>query len=527
MMVHAASLDRTHEQAPVNQLPPECGDSLAGAGRPRRVAIVGAGISGLAAAHRLCELDDSVGVTLLEASARAGGVIHTLSADGFLAETGPDNFITNPATATDLCTRLGLADELIPVEATARTAFVVSRGRLVRIPEGFALMAPRRAAPLLASPLLSWPGKLRVLAEPLVPARTDDADESLGDFARRRLGREAFERLVQPLVAGIYTADPEKLSMRAALRRFYDFERRDGSLLRGLSREAQAGGSEVKPSASAQSSSGARYNLFVTLRGGLQTLVAALVDRLPSGALRLSSPVTSIAPVADTGAMTNSAVPAAGPRWRLTWRAADTDLEHDETFDGLILAAPAPRCGELLAPLAPALADELRQIEYAGSAVVLTGYRREQIAHAMDASGFVVPAIEGRRILACSFASAKYRHRAPEGHVLLRVFVGGASDPSAVELPDAQLRTIVTNELGELIGLRGEPDFWHVARWPRSMPQYHLGHCERVAEIEALAAELPRLALAGNAYHGVGIPACIASGEAAAERLLAPPGQPA
>jgi len=505
------------------------GDVAAAMLGPRRVAIVGAGISGLAAAHRLCELDDSVEVTLLEASARAGGVIHTLLVDGFLAETGPDNFITNPQAATDLCARLGLADELISVEAAARTAYVVSRGRLVRIPEGFALMAPRRVAPLLASPLLSWPGKLRVLAEPLVPPRTDDADESLGDFARRRLGREAFERLVQPLVAGIYTADPEKLSMRAALRRFYDFERRDGSLLRGLSREAQAGGSATRPSASAQNSSGARYNLFVTLRGGLQTLVTALVtalvDRMPAGTLRLNSPVTSIAPVANAGALTNLAATAAGPRWRVTWREGDTTLEHDETFDGLILAAHAPRCGELLAPLAPALADELRRIEYAGSAVVLAGYRREQIAHALDASGFVVPAIEGRRILACSFASAKYRARAPEGHVLLRVFVGGASDPSAVELPDTKLRSIVANELGELIGLRGESDFWHVARWRASMPQYHLGHCERVARIEALAAELPRLALAGGAFHGVGIPACIASGEAAAERLLALPGK--
>ena len=528
MMVQAASLGRIDEQAPVNQLPPKRGEPLAaGVPRPRRVAIVGAGITGLAAAHRLRELDESAEITVLEASTRAGGVIHTLRADGFLAETGPDNFITNPQMATNLCTRLGLADELIPVEAGARTAYVVSRGKLERIPAGFALMAPRRAAPLLASPLLSWPGKLRVLAEPLVPPRTDDADESLGDFARRRLGREAFERLVQPLVAGIYTADPEKLSMRAALRRFYDFERRDGSLLRGLSREARASGSAAKPSAAAQSSSGARYNLFVTLRGGLETLVEKLVNRLPAGTLRLASLVTSIDRATDADVMSSATSTAAGPQWRLTWRATDTHLEHRETFDDLVLALPAPRCGELFAPMAPVLADELRNIEYAGSAVVLAGYRREQIAHALDASGFVVPAIEGRRILACSFSSAKYRNRAPQGHVLLRVFVGGASDPSAVELPDAELRKIVTNELGELIGLRGEPAYWHVARWRRSMPQYHLGHCERVARIEALAAELPRLALAGNAFGGVGIPACIASGEAAAERLFAPPNREA
>lgn len=500
-------------------------EAAAGRARPRRVAIVGAGITGLAAAHRLRELDGSVEVTLFEGSSRAGGVMQTLSVDGYLAETGPDNFITNPATATDLCTRLGLARELISVEAGARTAYVVSRGKLERIPEGFALMAPRRAAPLLASPLLSWSGKLRLLAEPLVPPRTDDADESLGDFVRRRLGREAFERLVQPLVAGIYTADPEKLSMRAALRRFYDFERRDGSLLRGLSRESRAADAQAKPGASAQDSSGARYSLFVSLRGGLQTLVASLVDRLPAGTLRLSSQVTSATAYAGSDALTGSAVSAADARWRVTWREAHTSRDHSESFDGLVLALPAQRCGELIAPLAPILADELRKIEYAGSAVVLAGYRREQIAQVLDASGFVVPAIEGRRILACSFASAKYAGRAPAGHVLLRVFVGGASDPAAVELSETELRAIVTKELGELIGLRGEPDFWHVARWPRSMPQYHLGHCERVARIEALAAELPGLELAGNAFGGVGIPACIASGEAAAERLLAPAGQ--
>jgi oxygen-dependent protoporphyrinogen oxidase len=265
--------------------------------------------------------------------------------------------------------------------------------------------------------------------------------------------------------------------------------------------------------------------LFVTLRGGLQSLVSALVERLPPGALRLNSSATSISLIADADTKTNPAATAADPRWRVTWRATDSNVEHEETFDSLIVAAPAPRSGELLAPSSPALADELGHIEYAGSAVVLAGYQREQIAHALDASGFVVPAIEGRRILACSFASAKYRDRAPPGHVLLRVFVGGASDPSAVELPDAELRKIVTNELGVLIGLRGEPCFWHVARWRRSMPQYHLGHCERVARLDALAAELPGLALAGNAFRGVGIPACIASGEAAAERLLAAHGK--
>ena len=480
--------------------------------RSRRVAIAGAGISGLAAAHRLRELDSSVEVAVFEASSRPGGVIDSVAADGFLAELGPDNFITQPATATELCSRLGLAEQLIAVEPSARSAYVVSRGKLVRLPEGFALMAPRRVSSFLASPLLSWPAKLRVLAEPLVPPRTDDADESLADFARRRLGREAFERLVQPLVAGIYSADPEKLSMRAALPRFYDFERRDGGLLRGLSREAKAMATGDDHRASPSGQSGPRYNLFVAPRDGLQSIVAALVNCLPPGALRLNSPVTAVTPAGQ-------ADDADAAHWRLTWRNATDPQEQAGTFDDLILALPAPRCAELVANFAPDLAAELRQIDYAGAAVIVAGYERSQVAHPLDASGFVVPTIENRPILACSFSSSKYAGRAAADQVLLRVFVGGACDPQACELPDAELRRIVAAQLGELIGLRGDPCFWQVARWPASMPQYHVGHCDRVARIESLAQRWPSLTLAGNAYHGVGIPACVASGEAAALRV--------
>ncbi|MBX9791159.1 MAG: protoporphyrinogen oxidase [Pirellulales bacterium] len=483
--------------------------------RSHRVAIVGAGISGLAAAHRLRELDPRVEVAVFEAGSRAGGAIATVANDGFLAELGPDNFISQPATAIELCSRLGLAEQLIAVEPSARSAYVVSRGKLVRLPEGFALMAPRRVSSFLASPLLSWPGKLRVLAEPLVPTRTDDADESLADFARRRLGREAFERIVQPLVAGIYTADPEKLSMRAALRRFFDFERRDGGLLRSLSRETQAivpGGDHA---ASPGQQSGPRYNLFVTPRDGMQVLITALLERLPADALRFNSPVTSVSPLAQTD---NADATATG--WRVTWRRATDPQELVENFDELMLALPAPRCAELVANFATDLSAELRNIDYAGAAVIVAGYERSQVSHPLDASGFVVPAIERHPILACSFSSSKYAGRAATGKVLLRVFVGGACDPQAGELPDTELHTIVAAQLGELIGLRGTPCFWHVARWPASMPQYYVGHCDRVARIESLAERWPSLTLAGNAYHGVGIPACIASGEAAAERVL-------
>jgi oxygen-dependent protoporphyrinogen oxidase len=344
---------------------------------------------------------------------------------------------------------------------------------------------------------------LRLLGETLVPARASQDDESLGSFARRRLGREAFERIVQPLVGGIYTADPEKLSLRATLPRFVEMERRHGSLIRAARRQRDA----LEPEAAAPAG-GARYGLFVAPRDGLSSLIDAIVRRLPPGTVRLDSRVDAISRRPDGS-------------WQVCVAAASPAAPETVECQGLIVAVGAPAAARLVDPLDRALGADLRRIEYAGTAIVSLAYRRPQIAHPLDAFGFVVPAVENRRILACSFASVKFDGRAPAGTALVRVFIGGACQAELAELPEDELRAIAIDELGSLIGAAGEPIFCDVTRWPRSMPQYHLGHCELVARIEQAVAAWPNFALAGNAYHGVGIPNCIHSGELAAKRVAA------
>lgn len=453
----------------------------------------------MAAAHRLHQLDPAAHICLLESSDRLGGVIRTEQIDGYLVERSADSFITNPATALDLCRQVGLADELIGTDRRYRTAYVVHRGRLVKLPEGFALMTAARAWPVVTTRLLSWPGKARLALEPLIAARRAVGDESFASFAQRRLGREAYERIVQPLVSGIYTADPERLSMQAALPRFVEMEQRHGSLLRAARREARQ----------QSTGTGARYHLFMTPRRGLSSLIDAIAAQLSDGSLCLRHRVTQLSPRAEGG-------------WQVSL-AGPTGAQQ-QTFDAVVLATATTHAAELIDEFDGALAQELRGIEYAGCSIALVGVRREQIAHPLDAFGFVVPEIERRKILSASFSSIKFPGRAPEGRVLVRVFVGGACHPQLQALDDRELRRLVLEELGQLIGLSGEPELFQVARWDRKMPQYHLGHCQRVERIEQLVAQQAGLALAGNGYRGVGIPLCIADGQRAAERIAAQSG---
>jgi oxygen-dependent protoporphyrinogen oxidase len=483
-----------------------------------RIAVVGGGISGLAAAHRLTELLPSLQLTLFEASQRLGGVLETIHRDGYLVERAADNFLTTRPAAVELCRRLGLAEQLAPTDETRRRALVVRGGRLLPIPAGFYLMAPRRLWPLIRSPVLSVRGKLRLLAEPFVPPRgrigelgagsgAPEVDESVASFARRRLGRETYERLVQPLVAGIYTADAEKLSMAATMPEFLRHEREFGSLLRATLRERSAefgNRIEERRKSDIDSISGARYGAFVAPRDGMGSLVTALLNRLPAGAVRLGTRVVEIRRGADG-------------QWQLEFdpRAAA------EQFDAVIVALPSHAAARVLQSQDARLAAELDAISSAGCVVVSCAFRRDQIAHDLDGFGFVVPQVEGRRIVAASFASNKYPGRAPQGNVLIRTFVGGSLQPLLMELPDEELRRLVLDELADLLTIVGQPQWVDIARWPQSMPQYHVGHLSRVAEIEQRAARWPGLALAGNAFHGVGVPQCIASGEAAAERVAA------
>jgi len=471
----------------------------------QHVVVIGGGMAGLAAAEALVAA--ACRVSVIESSGRPGGVIATVRRDGWLVERSADNFLAVRPEGMDLVHRLGLAAELVGVDPRVRRALIWHAGRAVPAPTGFRLLAPGRADGILRTPLLSPAGRLRLLAEPFIPARDPAVtDESLQSFALRRLGRQAFERLVQPLAAGIWTADPARLSMAAACPDFFAMERTHGSLWAGeRARLRQAGAGPV--------AAGARYGQFVTLADGLEVLPRRLAEVL-----------------ADRGVAFITA--AAGPlardasgRWLIPLVAAGTSLPPLQA-DAVVVAAPAPVAAALVGSVDAALAADLAAIEYAGSAVVCLGYRRDQIGHPLDAAGMVVPRTAGRRALAVSFSSEKFPGRAPAGCVLVRLFVGGALDPAVLDMPDAAIVALARKEAGVLLAAHGEPLLERLERWQGTMPQYHVGHLDRVARIEAAVTRHPGLALAGAAYRGVGIPQVIASGQAAAA-AVSPSRQPA
>ncbi|HEY0365306.1 MAG TPA: protoporphyrinogen oxidase [Pyrinomonadaceae bacterium] len=455
------------------------------------VLIIGGGISGLAAAHRVLELNPSTRVTILEASDRLGGTIQTEHRDGFLLERGPDSFISEKPHALALAKRLGLESQLIQTNEEFRRSFIVRNGRLRAVPEGFQLMAPSRMWPFITSDIFSVAGKARMAADLFLPRKSTNgtSDESLASFVRRRLGEEALARMAQPMVGGIYTADPETLSLRATLPRFLDMEQKHRSLILAMMRQ----GREQKTG-----TSGARYSLFVSFDRGMQVLVDA-VTRINAD-FRLKTRVQRVS--LDQG-------------WRIT-----TDKEEQIKADAVCLAVPAYVAASLLDDTHEQLAQKLMQIKYASTATINLGYRRAAITHPLNGFGFVVPLIEKRSLIACTFSSVKFSERAPDGHVLLRAFAGGALQSEIFALDEGEMAVRVETSLRELLGIKEDPLFVEVAKWERSMPQYEVGHLERVGEIERLASELPGFALAGNAYRGAGIPDCVRSGEAAAEYLL-------
>jgi oxygen-dependent protoporphyrinogen oxidase len=489
--------------------------------------VIGGGIAGLAAAHRIVELDPACDLTLFEAGPRLGGVLATVHEQGFQVEQSADNFITTIPWGLNLCRRLGLGDRLVQTNPGCRRTFVVRRGRLCRLPDGFLMMAPTRLWPLAVTPILSPWGKLRAALEYFIPPRAGHADESMAAFVRRRLGREVFDRLVEPLVSAVYAADLEKLSVLATLSRFREMECAHGSLIRAMRHQMRN-----RPTASRES--GARYSMFVTLEDGLSSLIEAIAARLPAGTVRLNTPVTRLERFGDQWRVEREGDRGQGSGGRdgknmagkVAAPASPAPRPASLLFDALILAAPSPVTAKLLQPIDETLAAELASIAHSGTAILSLGYAREQIGHPLDGMGMVVPAIENSPILACSFSSRKYPHRAPEGQELLRVFVGGARRPEMAEMDDQRLRSLVLEELSRRLQIRGEPCYCNIAHWPGTMPQYYVGHNELVARIEARVAALPHLALAGNAYHGVGLPDCIHGGELAAERLLGGVAQP-
>lgn len=458
-----------------------------------RIVVAGGGLGGLSLAHRVGELAKEHEVIVLESSARAGGLLGTIERDGFVIETGPDSILSEKRAAIELASRLGIADRLVRTNDEHRGAYVVSRGRLEKVPEGFSLVAPTRWDAWFDTPIVSWRGKLRAALETVIPPRTTEGEESLASFVRRRFGQEVLDRLAQPLVGGIYGGDPDRLSLTATMSRFVALEEKHGSVIRGMRAK--------KGRASEQAASGARYGLFVAFDRGMQVLIDALAVRV-GDRLRLSSPVC--------------AIERSGARWTVV-----TERERIEA-DRVVLAAGAWRAARWLAPHHARLADALRAIEHGSAATVTFAWPRSEVPHPMDAFGIVVPAIERRAILAATFASVKWPGRAPEGQVLIRVFLGGAHAKDVVERDDASLVRSARRELRELMAIRAAPRFSIVTRFTAAMPQYTLGHLARVEAIEAMQRDLPGLFLTGNAFRGVGIPDTVRYAEEIAARVIEP-----
>jgi oxygen-dependent protoporphyrinogen oxidase len=478
----------------------------------RRIVIIGGGISGLAAAHRLCELQQAgdversppAEILLLEASPRTGGTLRTYRRDGFLLEAGPDAFISEKPEALELAKRVGLGPHLVETNEAHRRSFVARGRRLHPTPEGFQLLAPSRLWPFVTSGIFSWQGKARMALDLLLPRRnasTDADDESLAQFVRRRLGREALERMAQPMVGGIYTADPEQLSLRATMPRFLEMERVHRSLILAMWRAARR--SEGNGRAVQRATSGARYSLFLSFDGGMQMLPEALAARLPAGVVRLNTRVERLRRNTESG------------RW-----AVLTEAGEKIYADGVCLALPAYASARLLAEVDAPLAAELEAIPYASTATINLAYALRDIPRPLDGFGFVVPFAERRATIACSFSSVKFSGRAPDGHALLRAFVGGALQPEMFALDREEMVSAVRRDLSELLGINAPPLFSVVEKWERSMAQYHVGHLQRVERIRARILGRPSLQLAGNAFQGAGIPDCIRSGEQAAEELI-------
>ncbi len=461
------------------------------------VIVIGGGIAGLAAAYHLRESAERIEVVVLEAGARLGGPLRTIERDGFIIETGADSFITDKPSARDLAIKLRLEGELVGTDERFRKTHVVRAGRLAEIPAGFSLLAPTHLGPVMRSTILSPLGKLRIALEPLVRRSNRDGDESLASFVTRRLGREVLERIAQPLAGGIYTADPARLSMRATMHRFLDYERQFGSVIRGL-RAAQANAAPADAR-----TSGARWSLFQSLHRGVGILVQALAARL-EGSINLN--IRAVALEHDSS----------DARWRVIL-ADGGALEAD----AVICAAPTPIAARLLKPHDPLLAANLEAISYSSAATVNLAFRASDFPRPPDSFGFVVPSIERRRIIAGSFTSLKFPGRAPDGMVLLRAFLGGSLDTRMMELDDREMIAATREEFRDLLGVSAVPILAHVERWPDSMPQYEVGHLERVAEIERRADAIACFALAGAAYRGVGIPDCIHGGERAAAKIVA------
>jgi protoporphyrinogen/coproporphyrinogen III oxidase len=461
-----------------------------------RIAIVGGGISGLAAAYTLEQQrrqGADVEYVLYESSSRLGGVLRTERINGCIVEAGPDSFVTEKPWAADLCRDLGIGDQLIESNDADRKTYILTRGRLVPLPDGLMFLVPTKILPTGLSPLFSWKTKVRMVQELLHPPRAMDRDESVAAFVERHYGSEMVDRLADPLLSGVYGGEAANLSVRAVLPRFAEMERTHGSLGKAMLAARKKISSE-KPHKPPP--------LFTSLKNGMQFLAEKIESTLPAGTVLTGTTVEAIQPQPEAGGWTVSA----------GWKS--------DQFDAVIVALPGLAAAGVLQMASTQLSEELAAIQYSSSITVGLGYDHEVRWSLPPGFGFLVPRSEGKRLLATTFVHNKFPNLCPDDRALLRCFFAGSHAEAVWPYADDQIVGIVRNELQQVLGLRAEPLFARVYKWKSAMAQYGVGHLERLERIEHLRRHFPGLALAGNAYRGIGVPDCVRSGRDAATALL-------
>ena len=482
-----------------------------------KLTIIGGGIAGLAAAYYASKQSKtSLEITLLEQANYWGGKLTTdrvpyggPNRDGqFVIEGGPDTFVVTKPWGVQLCRELGLSERLRGTNPETKKTFILKRDRLHELPGGLTMMIPTEFGPMIRTGLLSWPAKARMGLDFFLPTKSENGDETMGEFVSRRLGRAAYESLIEPLMSGIYAGDGDKLSLQATLPYLRDLELKYGGLVKGALavRKERAQKAKANDNGSAPKPAPGSRSIFLTPLTGLAEIVEALLAELEAAGvdLRLNTRVTRLER-SDSKPET----------WHLTFDSG----EHLEA-DAIILATPAYVSGALIADFAPELAAELAAIEYVSTATVTLAYPESELPKPLDGYGYVIPRCEGRKALACTWTSTKFPHRAPEGHALIRVFVGRAGQEEQITWDDEALLAIAREELELTLGITAEPLLTRIFQWEKAMPQYNLGHPERLERIDAALAAFPGLGLAGNGYQGIGIPDCIHSGELAVEKML-------
>jgi oxygen-dependent protoporphyrinogen oxidase len=464
----------------------------------KRIVVIGGGIAGLAAAYFALEKAKKIGepihLQLLDEKDRLGGCILTEKVDDFVIEGGPDCFLSEKPWALVLCEKLGLGDRLLNTNENRRV-FILSEGKLHELPEGFMLMVPTSFTPFIKSSLISWPGKIRMAMDLFIPKKESDEEESLADFVRRRLGEEALEKIAEPLVAGIHAGTPETMGLKSTFPRFLQIEEEYGSLIRGML-------ARRKMALQWQKKGGSKRTMFLTLKGGLGEWIDCLREKIGEEVINLKRKVVEVKRI----------------------EKGDYQIQlSDGAFleaDSIILATPSFITAKIVEEMDPEMSEILLTIPYVSSATVSLAYHRSQIHHPLDAFGFIIPRSEKRKIMASTWTSVKFDYRAPEDHVLLRVFVGGANQEQLVSLDDDEMLRMIQEELKEIMDVEGDPILTKIYRWEKSMPQYLVGHLEKVARMEERTNLQPGLFLTGCAYKGIGISDSVHDAEIIADKAV-------